>query len=297
MNVGVKCCHFSNMNRSFKHKKEQMPQLSITRLEQLRTLFNRKRWPIDEKIELSVFERFYNTLAMLEDNEQGFLIELSYRFDHIPLSNYLQLLINPLRQLREDAEDKKLFFVTCTPKEDVGSVKSSSTVLYQLKGTTIKQHVDISPKVIVDNITKLPQYSINNNSIVVLVDDFIGTGDTAVGAVNYIHELVPGLNNNSQIVLLCLVALYQGVERLRSMGVKTYQAIERRKAITEEMSGVNKDTAVALMEGIENKIKKLKKEYKFGYKGSEALVCLERCPNNTFPIYWLTKDIAPYERG
>ena len=33
----------------------------------------------------------------------------------------------------------------------------------------------------------------------------------------------------------------------------------------------------------------------FGYGQSEALVCMERCPNNTFPIYWLPKK-APYAR-
>ena len=284
------------MSRPFKHKKEKLPQLSVTRLEQLRNLFAKKEWPIEEEVELSVFERFYKTLTMLDDNEQGFLIDFSYRFDHIPLSRYLQFMKKPLQSLRNDSEGYTLLFVTCSPKADVGAVKSSSAVLYQLKGTTIKQHVDLNPKVVVDNITKVPQYTIDDKTKVVLVDDFVGTGDTAVAAIDYIHELVPSLKDNSQIIVFSIIALHQGIERLRKIGVKTYYAIERRKAITEEICKCKREAAASTMHSIENRLKKLKKMYCFGYKESEALVCLERCPNNTFPIYWLTKDLAPYER-
>ena len=284
------------MSRSFKNKRKPLPKLSSGRLEQLKALFASKEWPVNEEIELSVFERFYRTLSMLDDNEQNFLINLSYGFDRITIGDYLRFMVEPLRQLRQDAGSKPLLFVTCTPKEDVGSVKSSSTVLYQLKGTTIKQHVDLAPKTVVDNITKISQYKIDSNTILVLVDDFVGTGDTAVDAVDYIHELLPFLNDNSRIVVFSIVALRQGRDRLNGIGVKTYCAVERRKAISEEMNAEKREASIALMEGIEKRIKKLRKEYKFGYKGSEALVCLERCPNNTFPIYWLTKDVAPYER-
>ena len=62
------------------------------------------------------------------------------------------------------------------------------------------------------------------------------------------------------------------------------------------MSFDHRTDAVSTMQNIERRLDELIDEFKFGYKGSEALVCLERCPNNTFPIYWLTKNIAPYER-
>ena len=284
------------MNRPYKQKKEPLPQLSIERLEQLRTLFLKKNWPVEEDVELSVFERFYKTLSMLDDSEQDFLIDLTFKFDHIPLSNYLSFMKGPLQQLRSDAGNDKLLFVTCTPKEDVGCVKSSSTVLYQLKGTTIKQQVNLNPYVVVDNITRVPLYKIDKETKIVLVDDFVGTGDTAVAAINYINELLPGMTDNTQIVVFCIVAQRQGIDRLNGIGVKTYYAIERKKAISEEMKAGNRVAANSLMQGIENRIKKLKPAYRFGYKGSEALVCLERCPNNTFPVYWLTKNVAPYER-
>lgn len=280
----------------FHRKKERLPQLSISQLEKLKTLFVQKQWPIVEDEGLSVFERFYQTLLLLDNDEQDFLIKLTYRFEHIPLSEYLNYMVEPLKRLRQDAGKKNLMFVTCTPKADVGAVKSSSAVLYQLKGTTMKQHLQLHPKIVIENIQKLPDYSITDSSIVVLVDDFIGTGETALAAVDYIHELVPALKDNSQIVVFSIIALHKGIECLNNIGVKIYCSIEKRKAISEEMTGNDRVEATAIMQKIESKLKKLNEDFRFGYKGSEALVSMERCPNNTFPVYWLTKNIAPYER-
>lgn len=280
----------------FHRKKEKQPQLSVTQLEKLKILFGQKNWPIIEDEDLSVFERFYKTLLLLDEEEQTFLINLTYRFDHIPLSEYMNYMKGPLKKLREDLGGETLCFVTCTPKEEVGYVKSSSAVLYQIKGTTIKQHVNLAPKLVVENIQKLPEYNITDKTKIVLVDDFIGTGDTAIGAIDYLHELVPSLQDNSKIIVFSIVALREGLERLANIGVKAYYAVERQKAISEEMKDNDRDAAIAIMQSIEGKLKKLKDDYKFGYKGSEALVSMERCPNNSFPIYWLTKNVAPYER-
>ena len=288
--------HKNRASNRFRRRKEKLPQLSITQLEKLKALFVQKQWPIIEDEGLSVFERFYKTLLLLNEKEQTFLINLTYRFDHIPLSEYMNHMRDPLRKLRDDSVGETLCFVTCTPKEEVGYVKSSSAVLYQIKGTTMKQHVNLSPKLVIENIQKLPEYKITDKTKIVLVDDFIGTGDTAIGAVDYVHELVPSLTDNSRIIVFSIVALREGLERLDKIGVKTYFAVERQKAISEEMKEADRDAAMAIMQSIESKLKKLKDDYKFGYKGSEALVSMERCPNNSFPIYWLTKNIAPYER-
>lgn len=288
--------HKHRASNRYRRRKEKLPRLSIGQLEKMKALFEQKQWPIIEDEELSVFERFYRTLLMLDEKEQSFLINLTYRFDHIPLSEYLNYMKEPLRKLREDFDGDKLCFVTCTPKEDAGSVKSSSSVLYQIKGTTMKQHVNLGSKLVVENIQKLPDYKMTDNTKIVLVDDFIGTGDTALGAVEYVHELMPSLKDNSRIIVFSIVALREGLERLDKIGVKTYCAVVRQKAISEEMKEADRDAATAIMQSIEGKLKRLKDDYKFGYKGSEALVSMERCPNNSFPIYWLTKNIAPYER-
>lgn len=279
---------------TYRHRKETLPKLSLSRLERLYALFSNKGWPIEEGIELSEFERYCHTLSRLEPNLQDFMIGLSRNFEHITVKDYLTLLLEPLKRLRQDVGDDNLIFVTCTPKKDVGCVKSSSTVLYQIKGTTIRQHINLHPYMVIDNISKINLPDSSKNRIV-LVDDFVGTGETAMGAVEYVRELCPTLKDNSTIVVLCIVAMKEGTELLRRNGVATYCHHIRQKGISEEMVEGERDEALNNMTVIESNIKKLKDNYHFGYNHSESLVCMERCPNNTFPIYWLGNG-TPYER-
>ena len=258
------------------------------------TLFSNKGWAIEEGVDVSEFERYCRTLSLMEPEHQDFMINLSQNFEHITVEDYLQYLLPPLKRLRMDMENEDLIFVTCTPKKDVGSVKSSSTVLYQIKGTTIRQRINLHPYHVVENITTVKSVSMANSRIV-LVDDFVGTGETAMEAVNYIRELCPALKNNSSIVVLCIIAMKEGIELLKSNGILTYCHHIRKKGISEELEEDKRANALTTMTAIEAKLKNLKDDFRFGYKKSEALVCMERCPNNTFPIYWLGKGV-PYER-
>lgn len=87
-----------------------------------------------------------------------------------------------------------------------------------------------------------------------------------------------------------------GIEFLSKLGIKVYATHKVRKGISDNYIGESLAKALEQMSEIENRLKKLKSEFRFGYGKSEALVCMERCPNNTFPIYWYTKNDAPYER-
>lgn len=272
-----------------------LPVLSVSKLERLRKLFERQGWTIVEDAEESIFERYCRMLLPLDADEQDFLIHLSDGFLHIPQYNYLEYLLKPLKQLRQDKKGNDLLFAACLTEPDVGCVKSALLVLYLFKGTTMKQHINLHPYYVVENIQNLGK-CYKNNATIVLVDDFIGTGDTALSAVNHVHQLCPSLQDNSEIVLLSIVAMQQGIDVLKQNGIKTYCAVVRKKGISEELPVAEVEAAMSMMEGIEAKQRKLKKEYCLGYKQSEALVCMERCPNNTFPIYWLAKGIAPYER-
>lgn len=279
---------------AYQHRKEALPELSLSRLERLYELFSNKGWPVEECLDVSGFERYCHTLSRLKPELQDFMIDLSGNFEHITVKDYLNFLLEPLKRLREDAGEENLIFVTCTPKEDVGSVKSSSTVLYQIKGTTIRQHINLRPYLVIDNISTISLPDMSNNRIV-LVDDFVGTGETAKGAVEYIRELCPILKDNSRIVVLCIIAMKEGEEFLKNNGVAIYCHHIRQKGISEELVEGEREDAMTNMIAIEANIKKLKDDYRFGYNHSEALVCMERCPNNTFPIYWLGNG-TPYER-
>ena len=276
---------------------ENKSKLSISTLLLLKDLFNFKGWDIDENDDISYFNRYAKTLANLNEQQQDFFLDLTSRFVHIPAYMYLDKLIQPLKNLRTEDPNAELLFACCLPKEDIGSTKSAHIVLYNLKGSLIKTKINLRPSRVIDKWDeKNLDFLRKPNTNVVLVDDFIGTGDTALAAIDYIQELNP-LIDKRQINILCIVTMKEGMERLLQNGYKIYPSIIMEKGITDYFEGEDYDNAIKNMQIIESTIKRLRYRFRFGYLRSEALVCMERCPNNTFPIYWKTPQIAPYERG
>lgn len=277
--------------------KQPKPVFNASQYAKLKTLFEQQHWDIDEDLELSYFERYVRTLSCLQEDQQDFLIGLTGRFLHLPQTQYLNHLVGLVRRLRIDHPAENLIFACCLPKEDIGKTKSSTTVLYQFKGSTIQTQVDLGKHYIVEKIT--PEFVQATNlakSHIVLVDDFIGTGETALGAIKYIRELFPALTDNSKISILSIVVMQQGKQEIEKTGATVYASIIRTRGITDNYTGAALTDAQNKMTAIEQTLKGLKPQYHFGYGQSEALVCMERCPNNTFPIYWYTKRDAPYER-
>lgn len=137
---------------------------------------------------------------------------------------------------------------------------------------------------------------INDNTIIVLVDDFIGTGETALGAIDYLHEILGTAFPHERIKVMSIVSQQVGRNNLNAIGVDVYANYVLGKGISDYYTNQELTDAKELMKKIENKLDNLHNEFRFGYKQSEALVCMKRCPNNTFPVYWLGKKTAPYER-
>lgn len=263
----------------------------------LYALFQDKNWEIDPKLSCGVFNRYVKTLCELTTEQQKFILELSQRFLHIPIQNYIENIIPILSTIIADYPGKKLYCACCLPEKDIGKTKSSATVLYQLKGTSIKQRVDISNVDIkcIDDIIRNSDILAKPDSILVLVDDFIGTGDTAMAAVEYVKKIVPTIEYE-RIIIMSIVAMQIGAKVLAEHNIKVYAKHIIQKGITDVYTGEYLENAIKTMREIEKTLTNLDKDFEFGYKQSEALVSMERCPNNTFPIFWLKKNTAPYER-
>ena len=61
--------------------------------------------------------------------------------------------------------------------------------------------------------------------LIVLVDDFVGTGETALGAVNYVRELCPFMEDNKQIKVLCIVACRMEFRKWQQMALICFAGI------------------------------------------------------------------------
>ena len=210
-------------NNFVKRKAISKESISFSQYAKLRTLFEQQNWEIDEELEISTFERYVKTLSKLSVDQQNFILKLSSRFLHIEQDKYLKELLGPLKNLRSSFPNSSLIFLPCLPKEDQGKTKSSTAVLYQLKGTTIKKHIQLGKHYVCESIQPNVFKKLENQEfLIVLVDDFVGTGETALGAVNYVRELCPFMEDNKQIKVLCIVAMQDGISKLAANGVDLF---------------------------------------------------------------------------
>jgi hypoxanthine phosphoribosyltransferase len=133
---------------------------------------------------------------------------------------------------------------------------------------------------------------IPSDSNIVLVDDFIGTGDTISRKLKYVNDTIEkrGLKNIT-VKIVSLAAMNFTQEVLNGLKVDYFSPNWLKKGISELVPTEKRDAATKSMEELE---KKLKKQYKgkplpyFGYKKSESLYALgsHNIPNNVFPIFW-----------
>src|SRR5690606_16187525 len=74
----------------------------------------------------------------------------------------------------------------------------------------------------------------NDNSLLLVVDDFIGTGDTACSALNYLfHDKII---SREKIIVASIVALNQGITKISELGVQVVSSLTFSKGISEHYS-------------------------------------------------------------
>ncbi len=288
------------MTKTYYRQRRETPDtsLSIQQYDNLRRLFEDKGWPIDEDTEISVFKRYYYTLRSLTREQQDFLIELSSRFIHVTQADYINNLVPPLKKLREKYDGESFYFLPVRTKDNKGKCTSTLTVLYLLRGTTMRTRLNLGAHSVVEDDELLKKCLPKKKPYkLVLVDDFVGSGQTVVEALDFLKSNIQEDLPQNNIKVVCLVAMQEGINRLNQEGIEVYSNHICERGISDYYTGEKLERAQAIMESIENSIKRLEEEFRFGYHRSEALVCMERCPNNTFPIYWKQPQIAPYERG
>ena len=261
-------------------------------------LFQNNKWDIQAE-DYGIFERYVRTLGSLKtDQQRKLFLELSKNFTHIPQCEYMNYVPKLVSNVIKDYPNQTLCFTCCLPKDDIGKVKSAATVLYLIKGTSIKTRVDLRDVTYFckDSVDGYVEHNIaNNEHVLILVDDFIGSGETALGAIDYVKEVIPEISDD-KVVVLSIAALQKGIDELAARNIKVYTHIKLSRGISDYYIGEEKESALDIMHQIESGPIKVKRGFTLGYKQSEGLISMERCPNNTFPIYWMNKNDAPYER-
>ena len=266
--------------------------LDVLVVARLLRLFRGLKWTINSEVEGAhpyedVFNDFAELLSYLGRDEQDLILTLTEDYLHCTTLQYPILLNQALSKIPsvKFRECDAVFLVPLKAPKDKGKVKSADAMLYGSR-VALPNLQDLSGKVFKkysDPDLLKKEHSNRKRSLILLVDDFIGTGDTAEAALQD-YNLRLRVDDDEPIVVT-LVAQEQGVDKLVRLGFSVVAVYVRKRGISDNPKVTDKPRAVELMKGIEAQIKILK-AYSFGYGETEALVSMMRTPNNTFPVYW-----------
>ncbi|OCK50689.1 hypothetical protein BA768_19430 [Chryseobacterium sp. CBo1] len=141
-------------------------------------------------------------------------------------------------------------------------------------------------------------HKLHDNIHIILIDDFVGTGDTIKVKSKYLIKTLQARGiYNYEIKVVSFAAMEFAKEKIDNLNFEFYSYLWLKKGINELITNDSKrKKAVSTMRGLENKLgedyKKLKlSKLRFGYKQSESLYSFEsyNIPNNVFPIFWWPK--------
>ncbi|MBO5869996.1 MAG: hypothetical protein J6Q89_04530 [Clostridia bacterium] len=279
-----------------KKENQKSPELSIKDFARIQEVFERKNWPIEDYFSDDVFENFCNMLASLEPEQRDLVITLTEKFLWIQESSYIKhfsVAFDSFINSYNFSRGKKICICPLLPEEDFGKSKSSVSLLYFIIAhlRAIQRKYSTFSITYADSPNAVNLDMIKKDYTLCLVDDFIGTGETVERATKYFIDQKISKN---MMVIVSLVGMKSGLVELNNKEYNTYTDISCDKGISSE----GDESHIELMKTIEESIK-VSDDYKFGYKGSEALVRMMRTPNNTFPIYWLRNNknkFAPFPR-
>ncbi len=268
----------------------------------LYSIFREKNWSLKEFGKHSVFDRFCSRLAELKnDEERDLIIELTNEFLWVKSNMYEEYLLVAFKKLFDSNDwkpdkNKNIYICPLLPERDFNKLKSSTHMLYLCQSILMRTYIEFqedqiriceTPKVLKldDHITKMDS--------LILIDDFIGSGETALECLKYLKFLK---DIDKKIYVVSLVAQEGGINNIVKEKVSVFAAKIRKRAITDMYSEIEAKEKIEIMRKISKDLK-APQNMLLGYSDTESLVSMIKTPNNTFPVYWYEKNnFAPFVR-
>lgn len=285
--------------------------IELAELLKIDDLFNHNGWEIepDKEIRLSLYNKFVDRYQKFDYNTRDLFIDLSKRFLRIKENEVYPIFKEAYNTIYDEILDKpERIFILPLVNPYLKKNKSGKIPRPKVKsGEKIKVFIEVndyyelkySHKIYLpDNFDSFKAEFNKENDLLVLVDDFIGSGKTAIDILDEIFKSDNFSCDNT--IVLSLVVQEEGVDRiLEEKDVFTFYKILRKKCISDFYKNVDDINDVKeKVSSMENKIK-CPEKWNLGYAKTEALVSImNKSPNNTLPIFWYeTKDmIAPFHR-
>lgn len=166
---------------------------------------------------------------------------------------------------------------------------SSQSVLYDLKlpfeKSKWRKHRKVNRY---DHINRELKRNPNHTTFV-LVDEFVGSGQTVLQRVETIRK--QHADKKISLYVKCLISTKEGKKRIIDSGINFECFIELDKGISDFFIGSDLIEKLNVMTSLENKLSDSFGDVPLphlGYGETEALYSRERgnTPNNVFPIFW-----------
>jgi len=303
-----------------------MAKKVVTALESLRVeeIFNKKGWEKKENEKISLYENYLNRLSLLPTDTRDLFFDLTDNFENITFNDIIQRIKDSYNLIDHDYINKfrKIYFMPLIEQIPIYENKSRYKIfnwIYRVLGTNKKTYKERPERKSGERLLSLfeieyrelfgaekfifpKSYSkfkeqFSNKDLIILVDDYVGTGDTAKDVLNFYLKYEKF--NKKNVLILSIAAQFHGINRVKEeFGVRIISKIERGKYLVDNFSDdilkEKRDKIATMCEAL-----KIKNDY-FGYGDSEALICiLNKSPNNTFPVFWYeTKSYpAPFPRS
>lgn len=253
----------------------------------LAKIFKRKKWfNIDD--DDHIFDIFCDLLNILEPEERALIIELTSNYYWITGDDYLRDIKEVIKSVPQtifEGIKEILLFPIVKPTDDK-KTKSGHGLTYDIKAmmpmSSNLRHV--FPKIIEEFSEFGSGPASKANQLLLLVDDFIGSGDTLDQCLKEIESRTKIYNERTLII--CISCQLETYNSLTSRGINIYAKYLIERGITDFNVGTAIDEKKDLMRTIEKSIPGCN-SLSLGFMESEALITLKRTPDNTFPVFWM----------
>lgn len=244
-----------------------------------------------------VFSSIMKLSEQLSDEQFSLMIKLIEKFEIFRYETCAYKVINQIEIVwnyiyTHFQERKNIVIAPCIKNSDKKKVKSALAYVYpsyhkfrelamEDDSTFINSTIDLQDSKFID---------LNRVNILIVVDDFIGTGDTMS---QFLYERKSIVENFQHIFAISAAILKTGHQYLSTKNIKIFADTILTKGISDNKDICDINRAKELMKEIEKKLC-ISKSLSLGYKQSEATISLVRTPNNTFPVFWHNSELGGF---
>lgn len=260
------------------------------------SLYSKQPWLCDKE------DSLIELILLCETKEhKSLVVDLLKEFNYLDqkvFANYLNLLADYIIVDSGFVEETcQIASITYDDEAD-----SSQKILDNIKMPLFQQ--GWSNIKTVNRFGAIPKNFKDGKHQVILVDEFVGSGQTILGRIK---QLKNDIKDSNLSIKFCFVAgMDIGIKRIENEGYEVFCPLRLPKGISERFKDSELVKALEIMRHLEQKLSKQinqyeLKDYSFGYNEAEALYSLESClgntPNSVFPIFWWPRDLADKSRN